>query len=152
MTLAVERQVGTNDTAGARRIHAAFARARAEGRPALMPYLVAGYPDAETSLAAALAAADAGADLLEVGLPYSDPLADGATVQRASAAALQAGSTLERALALIERIGKERPELVLLPMAYANLDLIDILACSRGCVRDATTSPAISSSAVKSSA
>jgi tryptophan synthase alpha chain len=118
--LAAERDVGTNHTSGARRIHAAFARARAEGRPALMPYLVAGYPDAETSLAVALAAADAGADLLEVGLPYSDPLADGATVQRASAAALQAGATLERALALIEQIGEQRPDLVLLPMAYAN--------------------------------
>ena len=54
------------------------------GRAALIPYVVAGYPDAETSYAAALAAIDAGADLLEVGLPYSDPLADGATLQRAS--------------------------------------------------------------------
>ena len=92
---------GTNATPGARRIAAAFARAAAEGRAALIPYVVAGYPDHETSLAAALAAADAGADLLEVGLPYSDPLADGATLQRATSAALRAGATLERSVALI---------------------------------------------------
>jgi tryptophan synthase alpha chain len=111
---------GTNETAGARRIAAAFARARADGRAALIPSIVAGYPDAETSLAAALAAADAGADLLEVGLPYSDPLADGATLQRASGVALAAGATLERSLRLIERIGAARPDLPLVPMGYAN--------------------------------
>lgn len=86
---------GTNATAGARRIAAAFERAAGEGRAALIPYVVAGYPDPETSLRAAIAAADAGADLLEVGLPYSDPLADGATLQRASGAALK-GSTTSR--------------------------------------------------------
>src|SRR5512143_2839840 len=112
--------VGTNDTAGARRIAAAFARARTAGRTALIPYVVAGYPDAETSFKVALAAADAGADLLEVGLPYSDPLADGATLQRASGVALAAGATLEHSLRLIERIGAARPELPLVPMGYAN--------------------------------
>ena len=111
---------GTNATPGARRIAAAFARARAEGRAALIPYVVAGYPDADTSLEIALAAADAGADLLEVGLPYSDPLADGATLQRASGVALGAGATLERSLRLIERIGAARPDLPLVPMGYAN--------------------------------
>jgi tryptophan synthase alpha chain len=111
---------GTNATEGARRIAAAFARARADGRCALIPYVVAGYPDAETSFAVALAAADGGADLLEVGLPYSDPLADGATLQRASGVALAAGATLERSLRLIERIGAARPDLPLVPMAYAN--------------------------------
>src|SRR5215467_7823337 len=89
---------GTNDTAGARRIATAFERAAGEGRAALIPYVVAGYPDAETSLTVALAAADAGADVLEVGLPYSDPLADGATLQRASGAALRAGATLDGSL------------------------------------------------------
>ena len=111
---------GTNATVGARRIAAAFARAAAEHRIALIPYIVAGYPDAATSFAAALAAADAGADLLEVGLPYSDPLADGATLQRASGVALTAGATLENSLRLLERIGAARPNLPLVPMGYAN--------------------------------
>ncbi len=113
-------ETGTNATSGARRMAAAFARARAEGRAALIPYVVAGYPDADTSFRIALAAADAGADLLEVGLPYSDPLADGATLQRASGVALAAGATLERSLRLIERIGAARPDLPLVPMGYAN--------------------------------
>ncbi len=111
---------GTNETAGARRIGAAFERAAGQGRIALIPYIVAGYPDAETSLRIALAAADAGADLLEVGLPYSDPLADGATLQRASQVALAAGATFAASVALLERIGSARPNLPLVPMAYAN--------------------------------
>jgi len=119
-TLSRSTESGTDATAGARRIAAAFARARTEGRAALIPYVVAGYPDADTSFEIALAAADAGADVLEVGLPYSDPLADGATLQRASGAALAAGATLERSLQLIERIGGARPELPIVPMGYAN--------------------------------
>jgi tryptophan synthase alpha chain len=111
---------GTNATAGARRIAAAFARARAEGRIALVPYVVAGYPDAATSLRIALAAIDAGADVLEVGLPYSDPLADGATLQRASQVALAAGATLEGSLRLIEDIAAARPDTPIVPMGYAN--------------------------------
>jgi tryptophan synthase alpha chain len=110
----------TNATAGARRIADAFARARSDGRVALIPYIVAGYPDAETSLAIALAVIDAGADLLEVGLPYSDPLADGTTLQRASAAALAAGATLERSLDLVHRIAAARPRVPLVTMGYAN--------------------------------
>ena len=112
--------LGTDATPGARRIRAAFDGARTEGRAALIPYLVAGYPDAETSLAVALAAADAGADLLEVGLPYSDPLADGATLQRASGAALRAGATLDGSLALIGAMAAARPGIPIVPMAYAN--------------------------------
>ncbi|HEY2916805.1 MAG TPA: tryptophan synthase subunit alpha, partial [Candidatus Limnocylindrales bacterium] len=107
-------------TGGAERIRAAFESARADGRTALIPYVVAGYPDAAMSLAAALACADAGADLLEVGLPYSDPLADGATLQRASAVALRAGATLDASIALVRSIHAARPRLPLVPMAYAN--------------------------------
>ena len=111
---------GTDGTAGARRIRAAFDHARTGGRVALIPYVVAGYPDAETSFEAALAALDAGADLLEVGLPYSDPLADGTTLQRASAAALRAGASLDRSLVLVRRIHAARPDVPLLAMAYSN--------------------------------
>ncbi len=111
---------GTNDTAGARRIAAAFASAREAGRTALVPYIVAGYPDAGTSLRIAIAAIDAGADLLEVGLPYSDPLADGATLQRASQVALAAGATLDGSLRLIEEIAAARPMTPIVPMGYAN--------------------------------
>jgi tryptophan synthase alpha chain len=111
---------GTNDTAGARRIGEAFAAAHEAGRVALIPYVVAGYPDAATSLRIALAAIDAGADLLEVGLPYSDPLADGATLQRASQVALAAGATLEGSLRLIEQIAAARPATPIVPMGYAN--------------------------------
>jgi tryptophan synthase alpha chain len=122
MTAAMDRpmEAGTNDTAGARRIATAFTRARDESRIGLIPYVVAGYPDADTSFETALAAADAGADLLEIGLPYSDPLADGATLQRASGVALAAGATLESSLRLLERIGAARPDLPLVPMGYAN--------------------------------
>ena len=111
---------GTNATPGARRIAAAFERVAAQGRAALIPYIVAGYPDRETSLAVALAAVDAGADLLEVGLPYSDPLADGATLQRATHAALRAGATLDTSVELIRAISSARPEIPLVPMCYAN--------------------------------
>jgi tryptophan synthase alpha chain len=107
-------------SAGAARIQAAFAAARAAGRAALVPYVVAGYPDADGSYAAALACIDAGADLLEVGLPYSDPLADGATLQRASAAALRAGTTFDGAIDLVRRITAARPGLPVVPMAYVN--------------------------------
>ncbi len=110
----------TNDTAGARRIADAFARARDDGRAALIPYVVAGYPDADTSFAAACAAIDAGADLLEVGLPYSDPLADGATLQRASQGAIAAGATFDRSLALVGRIVAARPGVPVVAMGYAN--------------------------------
>ena len=111
---------GTNRTNGAGRIGAAFDRARADGRAALVPYVVAGYPDAETSFRIALAAIDGGADLLEIGLPYSDPLADGATLQRASGIALRAGATLARSVELVARIAAARSGVPLVPMAYAN--------------------------------
>src|SRR6186997_3124224 len=110
----------TRDTAGSQRIQAAFGSARESGRLAFVPYVVAGYPDASTSEAAALAAIDAGADLLEIGLPYSDPLADGVTLQRASSAALSAGATFDSSLDLVARVAAARPRKPLVVMGYAN--------------------------------
>ena len=100
---------GTASTPGAARIAGAFAVAQAANRAALIPYVVAGYPDRETSLEVAMAAVDAGADLLEVGLPYSDPMADGATLQRATHAALLAGATLDGSVELVRSIAAARP-------------------------------------------
>ena len=111
---------GTDATAGAARIKARFTQAAKAGRTVLIVYIVAGYPDAETSLAAAIAAIDAGADVLELGLPYSDPLADGATLQHASSVALRSGATFERSLELLARVHRERPNVPLVPMAYVN--------------------------------
>jgi len=105
---------------GAQRIGEAFRAAATDGRAALIPYAVAGFPDAAGAEAVALALIDSGADLLEVGLPYSDPLADGATLQRAGRVALGAGATLEHSVALIERIARARPGVPLVAMGYVN--------------------------------
>lgn len=120
MTTTAAATRGTNDTVGAQRIAAAFAAAREAGRTALIPYVVAGYPNYDVSFEAACAAIDSGADLLEIGLPYSDPLADGATLQRASHAALLAGATFDRSLALVARVAAARPSVPLVTMGYAN--------------------------------
>src|SRR5688500_10879200 len=90
------------------------------GRAALMPYMMGGFPDAETSAAVADAYADAGADLVELGVPYSDPLADGPVIHAAGTRALSAGATLESVLADCERIAARVP---VVPMAYANMIL-----------------------------
>ncbi|HEX9038274.1 MAG TPA: tryptophan synthase subunit alpha [Ktedonobacterales bacterium] len=100
-------------------IAAAFERARAEGRVALIPYVMAGYPDEASSEALAVALGEAGADVIELGVAFSDPLADGATIQHASQAALDSGMTLNRALALAARI-RERISTPLVLMGYYN--------------------------------
>jgi tryptophan synthase alpha chain len=98
----------------------AFARARVEGRAALMPYLMGGFPDLGTSLAVAGAYVDAGADLIELGIPFSDPLADGPVIHAAATTALAGGTTLEGALAICERFSDQVP---VVPMVYANMAL-----------------------------
>ncbi|HEY6550322.1 MAG TPA: tryptophan synthase subunit alpha, partial [Solirubrobacterales bacterium] len=103
---------------GAERIAAAFRGAKDEGRAALMPYMMAGYPDRETSLGVAEAYADCGADLVELGVPFSDPLADGPTIHAAATAALEAGATLETAFELCEAISERVPVVF---MVYANM-------------------------------
>lgn len=86
------------------RIADAFARTRAENRAAFVAYLCAGDPDFDTSLAACRAVIDAGVDVLELGVPFSDPLADGLTNQLAAQRALESGMTIARVLELVRRI------------------------------------------------
>jgi tryptophan synthase alpha chain len=105
---------------GDERIAAAFEAAKAEGRAALMPYMMAGYPDRETGLAVAGAYVDSGADLIELGVPFSDPLADGPTIHAAATQALQAGATLATALEVCRAVGDKVPVVF---MAYANMVL-----------------------------
>jgi tryptophan synthase alpha chain len=108
----------TTTNAGAERIGAAFA-GRA-GRAALMPYLMAGFPDLATSRAIGEAYADGGADLVELGLPFSDPLADGPVIQMAGARALRAGTTVDAVLEVAEALSARLPVVL---MGYVNLVL-----------------------------
>jgi tryptophan synthase alpha chain len=104
---------------GVERIARAFARAKAERRLAVVIYLTVGYPDRAATGPLLRAALDGGADLLELGVPFSDPLADGATVQRASEAALANGVTVADCVAEARSVVGERDAAVLF-MGYAN--------------------------------
>jgi len=104
---------------GALRLERAFARARTERRLAVAVYLTVGYPDRASTGALVRAALDGGADVLELGVPFSDPLADGTTVQRASEAALRNGVTLGDCLAEAAAVVRDRDAPVLF-MGYTN--------------------------------
>jgi tryptophan synthase alpha chain len=112
------RATTTEAPTGVEAIAEAFARARANGRSAaLMPYLMGGYPDLETSRAIGLAYAEGGADLVELGVPFSDPLADGPVVHAAGTAALRAGATLPGVLEVARGLAARMPVVL---MCYAN--------------------------------
>jgi tryptophan synthase alpha chain len=104
----------------AERLEARLAEARRGGRATLIAYGVAGYPDRLTSLAAFRAMAGAGADVLEVGPPYSDPLIDGPVIQRAVQAALQAGGRVDDVFALVGDLTASTAVPVIL-LVYYNL-------------------------------
>jgi tryptophan synthase alpha chain len=89
-------------------------------RAAFMPYLMGGFPSIEGSVAIGEAFADNGADLVELGIPFSDPLADGPVIQAAGSAALRAGATVDGVLAVCERLA---PRIGVVLMCYANLVL-----------------------------
>jgi tryptophan synthase alpha chain len=97
----------------------AFRDRNARGQAALVPYICAGFPSAEATLELLFAAADAGADVLELGIPFSDPLADGPTIQKASFDALEAGMTVEGSLEILRRFRAERDTPVVL-FTYLN--------------------------------
>lgn len=101
-------------------VEKAIRAANDDGRAALVIYLPAGFPDLDTSLACLEAAAEAGADLLEVGFPYSDPLMDGPTIQAANQVALEAGYTPDDDFTLCARL-TARVAAPALVMTYYNL-------------------------------
>ncbi|HLM30121.1 MAG TPA: tryptophan synthase subunit alpha [Solirubrobacterales bacterium] len=102
------------------RIGAAFDAARGEGRAALMPYMMGGFPNPDSSSAVADAYVEAGADVIELGIPFSDPLADGPVIHAAATRALQAGATLESVLEVCAGIADRVP---VVAMTYANMAL-----------------------------
>ena len=106
-------------TRGGRALAAAFAAAAGQGRAALVGYWPAGYPDLPRSEEALCAMAEGGCDVLEVGVPFSDPVADGPVLQEAAIQALQAGTNLARALELAGRVRRKtgRPTVL---MSYYN--------------------------------
>jgi tryptophan synthase alpha chain len=103
------------------RIASAFARAREENRAAFVAYLCAGDPDFETSLAACRAVLEQGVDVLELGVPFSDPLADGLTNQLAAQRALEGGMSTARVFELVARLRAEFPRVPLVFYTYYNL-------------------------------
>jgi tryptophan synthase alpha chain len=102
------------------RITATFARLRAAGRAAFMPYLTLGFPERDSALSLVPALEAAGADLIELGLPFSDPLADGATIQAATQRALANGMTLARCLDQVEALRQGGVTVPLVLMGYYN--------------------------------
>jgi len=101
------------------RIEEAFTRAADEGRAALVIYTTAGFPDRELGLEVLLALADAGADVIELGVPFSDPLADGPTIQRSSYTAIAQGVDLQQTLALLRSFRAQRETPIVL-FSYLN--------------------------------
>ncbi|MCA3712617.1 MAG: tryptophan synthase subunit alpha [Phenylobacterium sp.] len=102
------------------RIDARFARLRAEGRAGFVTYVMAGDPDPETALEILKGLPDAGADLIEVGFPFSDPMAEGPPIQRAAQRALARGMTLQKTLDLVAAFRRTDTETPVILMGYAN--------------------------------
>ncbi len=123
-----------NVESGVTRIARAFAIARVQGRAAMIPYLPLGYPQQERALALAQGAIDGGADLLELGIPFSDPLADGPLIQRATHIALNKGTTVARCLEMANQLRRKASLPPFVFMGYYNpLLAYGVEAFCRGC-------------------
>jgi tryptophan synthase alpha chain len=102
------------------RIDRRFAAVKNEGRPALVTFVMAGDPDHETSEAIIKALPKAGADVIEIGMPFSDPMADGPAIQAAGRRALQGGETLRKTLDMVRRFRREDADTPVVLMGYYN--------------------------------
>lgn len=105
---------------GETRIDRRFAKLKAEGRAALVTFVTAGDPDLETSTKILLGLPKAGADVIELGMPFSDPMADGPAIQASSLRALKAGQTMKKTLALVSEFRKHDNETPIVLMGYYN--------------------------------
>ena len=102
------------------RIDRRFATLKAQGRAALVTFLTAGDPDADTSLAILKALPQAGADIIELGMPFTDPMADGPAIQASSQRALTAGQTLKKTLAMVQAFRQNENPTPIILMGYYN--------------------------------
>ena len=102
------------------RIDDTFARLRAEGKKAFVAYVMAGDPDYDTSLEMVRALPGAGVDIIELGMPFTDPMADGPTIQLAGQRALEAGQTLDRTLQIARELRKTDQTTPIVLMGYYN--------------------------------
>jgi len=102
------------------RIDKRFAALKAQGRAGLVTFLMAGDPDFDTSLAIITSLPKAGADLIEIGVPFTDPMADGPAIQAAGLRALQNGQTLKKTLDLVRRFREGETETPVVLMGYYN--------------------------------
>ena len=101
------------------RLQKTFADLRARDERAFIPFVTCGDPDMKTTRALLMSYIEAGADIVEIGIPFTDPLADGPTIQRASERALSGGATMDKALQLIQDVRRET-HVPLVPMTYIN--------------------------------
>ena len=102
------------------RLAPTFAALKSDNRAGFVAYVMAGDPDADTTLKMMQGLADKGADVLELGVPFTDPMADGPTIQRAAIRALDGGMTLRGVLALVKRFRETHKDTPVVLMGYAN--------------------------------
>jgi len=123
------------------RIAATFSRLQSEGRKALIPYVTAGFPFADITPALMHGMVDAGADVIELGVPFSDPMADGPVIQKAGERALALGIGMAQVLAMVRAFRERDRETPVVLMGYANpVERYDLTHGKGGFIRDAAAS------------
>lgn len=123
------------------RLDATFAALKAQGRKALIPYITCGDPFPEQTVEIMLAMAQAGADVIELGVPFSDPMADGPVIQKAAERALTHGISLKHVLADVKAFRERDPHTPVVLMGYANpIECYDLHHGDGGFVHDAKAS------------
>jgi tryptophan synthase alpha chain len=107
------------ETSSLNRIEATFKSLKSENKMAFIPYIMAGDPDLERTMEHVMLLTECGADIIELGVPFSDPLADGPTIQRAAERALKAGATLKKIILFVKKL-RQRTQVPIVLMTYYN--------------------------------